>query len=232
MSAQSAQAMLSTALRSLHLRKAQMVKRTQIAPGAKYGQLTIITEAEPHTSPCGKVSRRVECICECGSIVVVQLPNLRNGNTTSCGCARNKHGMSRSPTYKTWEDMIGRCLRPSSTHYARYGGRGITVCERWRSFSHFLEDMGEKPDGLTLERIDNDKGYFNDNCRWATRHEQARNRCDTRTLTCRGETMCLTDWAARLGIHPTALEARLKNGWTIESALTTPSLGRGYRRWA
>ena len=124
------------------------------------------------------------CTCDCGERICVVGHRLRSGQTKSCGCLKDdvqrarliQHGHYNSPTYKSWSGMIQRCTNQKNLRYRDYGGRGITVCERWRNFKKFLEDMGERPAGLTLDRIDNDKGYFLDNCKWATYFEQCHNR--------------------------------------------------------
>ena len=188
--------------------------------GKTYGKLTVIEFAY--------VKRTVHwlCQCECGNTVVVSGHHLRKGGVTTCGCVHYKAGgHSGSPLYKRWQTIKDRCYNPKNPAYKNYGGRGITVSERWmESFVNFLEDMGEPPFvGATVERIDNDSGYSRDNCKWATRHEQMANSRTTRLLTYKGETKCLGEWARGLGIDPKSLHYRLKKGWPFEKALTAPA---------
>ena len=137
------------------------------------------------------------------------------------GHVRNR---KRSSTHHTWTNMIARCTNPRRPDYLYYGGRGITVCARWReSFSAFLNDMGEKPTGTSLDRIDNARGYEPDNCRWATKYQQMQNTRGTRLITFNGEKMGLSAWARKLGIHVASIQGRLKRGWPIERALSTPA---------
>lgn len=119
--------------------------------------------------------------------------------------------------------MKVRCSNPKSQAYVRYGARGITVCERWHSFENFYADMGERPEGMTLDREDNNKGYEPGNCRWATRREQTRNRNITISLSFNGRTQPLAAWAEELGLSYYLLLSRYKAGWSIERLLTTQS---------
>lgn len=176
------------------------------------------------------------CRCICGKQMTSQKGNLKNGRTKSCGCWKRefaaqrmrKHGTGvkqpRAVEYSTWSSMIARCENPNSPAYKNYGGRGITVCKRWRdSYANFFADMGKRPNGLTIERIDNDKGYSPDNCKWATRAEQARNQRRTyKSLVSNGESLSLTDWASRTGLHSDCISSRLRRGWSVERALTAP----------
>jgi hypothetical protein len=115
--------------------------------------------------------------------------------------------------------MIARCTNPNHRSYREYGGAGITVCEQWRTFANFLSDMGEKPDGRSLDRIDNDGNYSPDNCRWATVHEQARNKSNNTFLTHNGMTMTIAGWAETLGIPQSTISWRLNRGHPIARVL-------------
>lgn len=138
-------------------------------------------------------------------------PNLLHGH--------NRRGAT-TKTYRAWVGMHKRCSNPAYQHYAEYGGRGISVCERWGDFRNFLADMGEAPLGRSLDRKDNNKGYSLRNCRWATRVEQAQNKRNNRLLEFEGETLCLCEWARRTMQSAPTLCKRLKRGWSVEEALT------------
>lgn len=146
----------------------------------KFSRLTVIAQGAGKRTSTGRALRSWICVCDCGKQLEVRTQDLRYGSTKSCGCynlsiasARaTKHGGVRTPTYKSWSAMLKRCRDVSDL---RYGGRGITVCERWYSFSNFLADMGERPRGTSIDRIDVNGNYEPSNCRWATAKEQGRN---------------------------------------------------------
>jgi hypothetical protein len=172
------------------------------------------------------------CQCECGdpeyNPVVVFAGSLTSGNTTSCGCTTRRHKMSGTKIYHIWCNMIRRCTDPSKKEYRNYGGRGITVCERWLKFENFYADMGERPDGCTLDRVENNLGYSPENCAWRTYKDQANNTRTNHFITWQGETKTTAQWAederlVALGVQAGYLRSRLKAGWSIEEAMTTPA---------
>lgn len=196
----------------------------------KYGRLKPTAEIKR----TGR-GRRFSASCDCGAMIDVDLASLRSGNTRSCGCLANElsskrksalaHGeaASQSPEYISWKAMRGRCNNPNHHAYERYAGRGITVCDRWDDYDNFLEDMGRRPDlSYTLDRIDNDKGYSPENCRWATKREQILNSRTSRKLTFRGETLGVKEMAEKYGMSHQTMIYRMKKGMTLEEALTTP----------
>ena len=130
-----------------------------------------------------------------------------------------KHGMSSTTEHVIWKQMRFRCSNPNATNWHRYGGRGIRVCERWNSFSNFYYDMGPRPEGMSLERINLDGNYEPSNCKWATSKEQANNTSTNVNVEHAGETLTVSQWAERLGILPNTLQYRLYRGWTVGEAL-------------
>lgn len=179
-----------TELDDLNRQEARL--RNPIPPGDRFGRLT--ARGWDHAGPGGNAY--YYCSCDCGRHVVVCVVSLHSGRTRSCGClqgeltaARNRanarHGATGTRTYKSWSAMLGRCTSPGNPNWPYYGGRGVGVCARWSpkqggSFENFLADMGERPEGKTLDRIDVDGSYEPSNCRWATAREQRLNRTDTR----------------------------------------------------
>lgn len=161
--------------------------------GVTFGLLTVLAESEPSYRGNGAPIRRFICRCACGSERSYTGQNLNSGQSTTCGCVRAKHGHRRAnngadtPTYATWRAMLHRCNDPKHSAYGRYGGAGVTVCDQWSDpdtgFQTFLRDMGERPEGCTLDRRDNGKGYSPDNCRWATSREQYENKRVVRDAT-------------------------------------------------
>jgi len=194
--------------------------------GQRFGSFTVIKRGPRK----GAKSLEIywECKCDCGTRMLVRGGSLRWGQSKSCGigkCAANfKHGHSAndkiSSTYNAWNSMQTRCTNPSAKYFERYGGRNITVCKRWGTFKEFLADMGEKPKGKSLDRIDNEGNYEPSNCRWATLQEQAGNQSTSRRYTFLGQTCCISEWARRSGVSRNVLLHRLNKGWPIEKAVT------------
>jgi hypothetical protein len=196
----------------------------------KHGRITIIKEL-----PSLNKRRRVLCKCDCGKVWEVTLRYIKSGQIKSCGCYKQElrklpktHGMggrkNRISEYKVWASMIQRCTNQKEDRYKDYGGRGITVCERWRLFINFLADMGFRPSKhYSLDRIENDKGYYKENCRWATMEMQQNNRRTSRVYEYKGRKLNVKQWALETGINLGTLKNRFKNpNWDIEKSLTHP----------
>lgn len=204
--------------------------------GKRFGMLTV---AEYIGSVDNFHSYR--CICDCGNEKVTRRTYLRAGSTTSCGCyqrticwrnrsthmetIRDSEGKFNSPEYRAWGSAKERCSNPNHPAYHNYGGRGLTVCEEWANdFKAFLADVGRRPSkDHSLERINNDIGYFPDNVIWATKVDQNSNKRTNILIEFMGETKTLTQWAHTQGLSKGAVHFRLKSGWEIERALTTPA---------
>jgi len=150
---------------------------------------------------------------------------LLSGKTVSCGCFffQKRGGKRDNPAYQTWRSMLQRCRNVNTPKNRHYVGRGISVCDRWKNdFYAFSADMGPKPEGASIERINNDGNYEPGNCKWATTKEQTRNYRRNVKITYQGRTQCVTDWAAELGLNSQRIFERLARGWPVEAALTIP----------
>ncbi len=178
----------------------------------------------------------VVCECSCGTCLVMNVSNLASGHSTSCGCrrpelvsrARRRHGLTHTSIYTKWVNMRNRCTKPSADSYALYGGRGVRVCAEWdQSFEAFLLDMGECPEGLTLERKDPNGNYTPDNCIWASRQDQANNRRNNRRFEWRGQHRTLRQICTEAGANYELACRRLKRRWSLSEALFHP---KGKRR--
>jgi hypothetical protein len=196
--------------------------------GRRFGRLLVV--ARDGSDAC---AARWKCVCDCGSICTTRGTALRGG-VQSCGCltrerSREKgknatHGLSKTIEHMTWLGMRNRCNNPRQPKYENYGGRGITVCERWDSFENFLADMGKRPPGMTIDRIDNNGNYEPSNCRWADRQTQSSNRRSNIYVRLGDERVTLAEATRRLGICPQkTAEQRVGRGWDPLRAVTQPA---------
>lgn len=205
--------------------------RLQDLTGKQFGRLTVLSR-EPSLPP--QYRTRWKCVCLCGNTKVIHGSSLKRGLTSSCGCLSKEvtkarsiiHGMHKSREFAIWKGIKNRCNNKNIKSYSIYGNRGIKVCKRWEdSFSSFYEDMGPRPSkNHSIDRIDNDGDYCPENCRWATRVEQANNRRTNKKFTHNGKTLNLEQWAKILGLTPVGLLHRFSLGWSIEEALSTPKI--------
>lgn len=188
--------------------------------GQRFGRWTVIAEAQ-------KYRHKVlwPCRCDCGVERLVENWKMRSGGSRSCGCLRRdlrgtqgfKHGMVGTPEYRIWAGMLRRCRLGSKTQYHRYGGRGITVCERWEEFENFYADMGMRPSpNHSIDRINNDGNYEPGNCRWATTKEQGENKCSVRPI---GGFPSMAAASRALGVSYNIVCLRISYGWSEERAV-------------
>lgn len=202
--------------------------------GKRFGSLIVVGRAN---SLNGRAAWG--CECQCGSVLVVAGQHLRRKVVTSCGCVKadrakemgvqNKtHGKTKTPEFRIWTGMISRCCNKNDYRFKRHGGRGIKVCDRWMKFENFYEGMGSVPfQGAELDRIDNDKCYEPENCRWVTSKQNNNNRSSCCYIEHGGAVQTVTQWVEQIGINPATLRVRLEAGWPVEKALTQPV--RGYK---
>lgn len=204
--------------------------------GNRYNSYTVLENLP--TSATDNYTVRVRAKCVCGNIKTVQLKNLANNSTKSCGCHKKRlagingvstrfkttHGKSRSKVWLAWRSMLNRCYRTKDPSYTDYGGRGIKVCPRWRkSFISFLEDMGEPPTkNHSLDRKNNNKGYSPKNCKWSTPMEQGANKRNNIRITIEGRTLTLSEWCRLNKINRPTAYARIRHGWTPQEAVSIP----------
>ena len=169
---------------------------------------------------------KIVCTCICGTIKHITWDNIKSNRSKSCGCAfgltKHGYGDTANKTYSTWHGMKQRCDNPNNDRYSSYGGRGITYDPRWADFKLFLADLGEIPEGMTIDRINNDGNYEKSNIRFADQKTQQNNRRSNRLLTYKGETKTVSQWAEQLNMKWHTLGVRLHRGWTVEEAIETP----------
>lgn len=202
-----------------------MSRPSTIFPGMRFGRLSIIGE---HVERNTRGERMYAAKCDCGIVRErIHGGELRAGRVTACGpCSKeafraavSTHGGHRSPAYQSWRQAKARCRNPGSHAWNQYGGRGITFSPKWDDFAAFHADMGPRPAGMTLDRIDNDKGYEPGNCRWATRRDQQNNTRTNRRLTLRGRTATVMEWSRVSGVPYATIRMRLQRSWDAERAV-------------
>lgn len=191
--------------------------------GRRFGRLTVIERVEPSD---GK-KLRWKCVCDCGGGAISYYSDLASGHSLSCGCvqreraraAKTTHGQSGSPEHRSWKAMWTRVTNSKVPNYKDYGGRGIAVCDRWLLFENFYADMGDRPAGTSLDRIDNSRGYEPGNCRWADRKTQNSNRRSNKIISLNGESRTLSEWSRLSGVDRHTIMKRIMSGARDEEVI-------------
>lgn len=205
--------------------------------GKTFDRLTVLGFAFRDKSTGNGAQWHWWCECQCNEIVIVPKTRLVKGFTRSCGCFRQEmmadkqrtHGKSNTSIYKIWTKIKQRCFNSASVAYRYYGGRGITMCDRWQSFEMFANDMGERPSAKhSVERVDNDGNYCPENCIWALRPIQANNTRSNHRVTYQNRTQNVSQWAVELGCSAKTLYNRLHLGWSDEATISTPIKPRNW----
>lgn len=206
--------------------------------GKRFGRLLVL-ERGPNKGSGTATKAQWICVCECGNTTTVPGYSLKSGNTRSCGCLKleasiengrrlnKRHGKTGSRVHSIWASMLQRCHDPKHKSYSYYGGRGITVCDEWMVFDNFYADMGDPPEGHSLDRKNNDEGYCKENCRWATPAQQANNRRDNFKIKAFGHELTVRGWSKTTGLGKATIIYRLAQGMTPEEALSTPPRKNG-----
>lgn len=199
--------------------------------GKRFGRWVVTAVGAPQVFPT-KTVPRWHCVCDCGTERLVTAVSLKNGRSSSCGCynrevssdTHRRHGMTNSPEYIAWQSMRQRALNLNNPRHRDYSDRGIGICSKWESFEAFFEDVGPRPSARhSIDRIDNDKGYSPENCRWALPHQQMVNRRCTRFIEYKGEIFPLATLANQFSVPKNTLRARIVElGWPVERALKAP----------
>lgn len=193
--------------------------------GKKFGTLTIVSYIGIR-----KRDKSYNYVCECGKTGIVTRYRLKV--VQSCGCKKDRsfgkrnatHGLSQKKIYKVWRSLMSRCYDTENPQYYRYGGRGITVSKEWHELTKFAEDMGDPPKGLQIDRVDNNKGYSKENCRWATRKENMNNREANVFINLNGESRTVSEWCAIFNFKTSTIYGRLKAGWETDKLFIKPDV--------
>lgn len=217
--------------RGYYFKENTTMREFQDLTGQKFGRLTVIKRDKNDN----RGQTRWLCQCQCGNLKIVRANHLKSGKIKSCGCynieilkKRSKtHGLIKTRIYSIWNRMKQRCTNPNNSAYKNYGGRGITICQEWiddfLNFYNWAIANGYRDD-LSIDRINNNKGYYPENCKWATKKQQARNRRNNHLITYNGETHCISEWAEIFNINEKLLAERLRTGYKFETAIKNKNI--------